>query len=132
MQLIGAILVMLGLIFSLSIISIFGIGIVFGVPLIIVGLTMIFLPNFWLFSILILIVTVIIGSLMGIESYEGYAIIFISAAIIAGLSYQFRQEKSEIASTPSLDEAIDSKLCPYCGEAIKKIAIKCKHCKSDL
>jgi len=24
------------------------------------------------------------------------------------------------------------KLCPYCGEEIKVIAVKCKHCKSDL
>jgi uncharacterized membrane protein YvbJ len=26
----------------------------------------------------------------------------------------------------------DEKQCPYCGELVKKQAIKCKHCKSDL
>ena len=26
----------------------------------------------------------------------------------------------------------DEKACPYCGEAIKKVAIKCKHCGSNL
>jgi hypothetical protein len=26
----------------------------------------------------------------------------------------------------------DDKNCPYCGEVIKSIAIKCKHCKSEL
>ena len=26
----------------------------------------------------------------------------------------------------------DEKLCPYCGEIIKKVAIKCKHCKTFL
>ena len=26
----------------------------------------------------------------------------------------------------------DEKNCPFCGEAIKSIAIKCKHCKSEL
>ena len=27
---------------------------------------------------------------------------------------------------------LDEKSCPYCGEAIKMIAIKCKHCQTDL
>lgn len=26
----------------------------------------------------------------------------------------------------------DSKTCPYCGELIKSVAVKCKHCQSDL
>ena len=26
----------------------------------------------------------------------------------------------------------DEKVCPYCGGVIKKVAIKCKHCKALL
>jgi TM2 domain-containing membrane protein YozV len=26
----------------------------------------------------------------------------------------------------------DTKLCPYCGEEIKKVAVRCKHCQADL
>ena len=28
--------------------------------------------------------------------------------------------------------ASDTKLCPYCGEEIKKVAVRCKHCQADL
>jgi TM2 domain-containing membrane protein YozV len=28
--------------------------------------------------------------------------------------------------------APDTKACPYCGEEIKKVAIRCKHCQADL
>ena len=34
------------------------------------------------------------------------------------------------AETASCTE--DEKFCPYCGETIKKVAVKCKHCQSDL
>jgi len=27
-----------------------------------------------------------------------------------------------------MDEARDEKVCPYCGEAILAVAVKCKHC----
>jgi len=27
---------------------------------------------------------------------------------------------------------LDEKQCPYCGESIKKVALKCKHCQTDL
>jgi hypothetical protein len=26
----------------------------------------------------------------------------------------------------------DTKLCPYCGEEIKRVAVRCKHCQADL
>ena len=43
-------------------------------------------------------------------------------------------DKSESASKPELDtKAVgDTKACPYCGEEIKKVAVRCKHCQADL
>ena len=37
-------------------------------------------------------------------------------------------EQNKIISAQKSDE----KTCPYCGETIKSIAVKCKHCQSDL
>ncbi len=35
-------------------------------------------------------------------------------------------------SEPAQEADGDTKLCPYCKEIIKSVAIKCKHCQSDL
>ena len=36
-----------------------------------------------------------------------------------------------IAATEELDE-VDTKPCPFCGEEIKSVAVRCKHCQADL
>lgn len=42
--------------------------------------------------------------------------------------------ESETKSPSSSDKANsgDIKACPYCGEEIKKVAVRCKHCQADL
>jgi hypothetical protein len=35
-------------------------------------------------------------------------------------------------NTPAPPGNADTKACPYCGEEIKKVAIRCKHCQADL
>jgi TM2 domain-containing membrane protein YozV len=37
-----------------------------------------------------------------------------------------------IAPPPPNANAGDTKPCPYCGEEIKKVAVRCKHCQADL
>jgi hypothetical protein len=36
------------------------------------------------------------------------------------------------SSPPPSSPSSDTKACPYCGEEIKKVAIRCKHCQADL
>jgi len=36
------------------------------------------------------------------------------------------------APPPTNANASDTKPCPYCGEEIKKVAVRCKHCQADL
>jgi TM2 domain-containing membrane protein YozV len=35
-------------------------------------------------------------------------------------------------SAPAPPAGSDTKPCPYCGEEIKKVAVRCKHCQADL
>lgn len=37
-----------------------------------------------------------------------------------------------MAEDPAPPTASDTKACPFCGEEIKKVAVRCKHCQADL
>jgi TM2 domain-containing membrane protein YozV len=39
---------------------------------------------------------------------------------------------AEDPAAPPTTNASDTKPCPYCGEEIKKVAVRCKHCQADL
>lgn len=48
---------------------------------------------------------------------------------LAGLLMILLRAKPEAASSAA---GLDSQLCPFCAETIKKFAIKCKHCGADI
>jgi TM2 domain-containing membrane protein YozV len=45
------------------------------------------------------------------------------------MEHAMAEDPSNVAPPPP---AGDTKPCPYCGEEIKKVAVRCKHCQADL
>jgi hypothetical protein len=54
-----------------------------------------------------------------------------TAEILAQQHVQAATAATQAESAPD-STAAEYKACPYCAEQVKKIAIKCKHCGSDL
>jgi hypothetical protein len=46
--------------------------------------------------------------------------------VLGGLHLYHKRESLQAESE------VDNKICPKCGESIKRVAVVCKHCKSDL
>ena len=57
-----------------------------------------------------------------------------SAALFAFyISDRRHTEEAELlASSVVFEDEMDTKPCPFCGEEIKAVAVRCKHCQADL
>src|SRR5689334_11951276 len=51
-------------------------------------------------------------------------------ALSCNMEHGMADESSNQAAPPPA--AGDTKPCPFCGEEIKKVAVRCKHCQADL
>jgi len=141
MRALGAILIILGFLISLS-----GLGAILGVPMIVIGVVALIEPRF-----------MYIGLLSGVIAYEmsaknasQFLTIFVSvcvAILVIHLAIEHwdlingRQTKKSATQPNEEDnnrfykqngQYSDNKECPFCKEIIKLKAIKCKHCGSDL
>jgi hypothetical protein len=118
----GAFLIIIGILFGIS-----GIGSIIGIPLIIVGLVMFFAPNFTFIAIIAYLISLQLGT----TSLTEFIFIFITISLVGGFIQLYIQNQLiNKINQPIPTNSEDQRLCPYCGELIKSIAMKCKHCHS--
>lgn len=88
-----------------------------------------------IFTVIILILMAISAVVVGVEdtAFIGGVIFWLAVLAICWIIALNRTKREGVSKTgSSLDTRTGTKVCPYCAEAIKAGAIKCKHCGSML
>ena len=131
MRVLGAILTILGFLISLS-----GLGAILGVPMIVIGVTVLLSPAFSISVILAAIVSFMYGgNNISHENVNNYFFVFSILVLIFWLLQYLIINYDNLSSKPISVKVVDTgnnSACPFCKELIKFNSVKCKHCGSDI
>jgi hypothetical protein len=131
MRVLGAILTILGFLISLS-----GLGAILGVPMIVIGVTLLLAPAFSISVILAAFVSFMYGgNNINHENLNNYFFIFLILVLIFWLLQYLIINYDNLSSKPISVKVVDignNSACPFCKELINFNAVKCRHCGSDV
>jgi hypothetical protein len=63
---------------------------------------------------------------------QNYLIMSMGTVLVGVLLFLFGGKHSSNSPEPSTSQSDEMRACPFCAEPIKKEAIKCKHCGSEV